>query len=356
MLKPQPSCARSGSHTVQSPAVSPAPLLQNLPLLRAQPLAARALHLCRPPRLGTAVGGSRPFWPRSQPQGKLVQAPCPLHLVPTDVGKHPPAPGLAQDLLSALRARTTMVQQHAVPVGAEQGSPTACLSDGGGGENASQQGFKAPSKCRKAGARRHRGQGILGSCATSTARHQACWGRGKIRGRRKATGSCAFLWCQGRLVFELLKRKPGSGSGSAFAPSRARSVPSVPAAGPAAGDALCSLLASTSGAPGREMRGADPMWNWQKPGVKTQPVGLKSREISPGRFFSLKSPLAPSREVQRTRPSLRRGQGAQPKLFIHHFAPRREERSNGTPGEIRHGCCSCARREPRPPLRAHRCI
>lgn len=152
MLKPQPSCARSGSHTVQSPSVSPAPLLQNLPLLRAQPLAARALHLCRPPRLGTAVGGSRPFWPRSQPQGKLVQAPCPLHLVPTDVGKHPPAPGLAQDLLSVLRARTTMVQQHAVPVGAEQGSPTACLSDGGGGvKTLPSRALKLPASAGRQG-------------------------------------------------------------------------------------------------------------------------------------------------------------------------------------------------------------
>lgn len=338
---------------MQSPSVSPGPLLQNLPLLRAQPLAARALHL-----FGTTVRGSRPFWPRSQPQGKLVQAPCPLHPVPTDVGKHPPAPGLAQDLLSVLRARTTMVQQHAVPMGAEQGSPTACLSDGGRGENSSQQGFKAPSKRRKAGARRHRGQGILGSCTTSTARHRACWGRGKIRGRRKATGSCAFLWCRGRLVFELPKRKLKLRLQLCFCtlPCQERPCSSVPAAAPAAGDALCSLLASTLGAPGREMRGVDPTWNWQKPGVKTQPVGLKSGEISPGRFFSLKSPLAPSRAVQRPRPSLRRGQGAQPKLFIHHFAPRREERGNGTPGEIRHGCCSCARREPRPLLRAHRCI
>lgn len=173
---------------------------------------------------------------------------------------------------------------------------------------------------------------------------------GKLQARALSCGVGAGLFLSCR------RGSSSSGSSSAFAPSRARSVPAAPS--PLLAQPLV-MLSARSWLPPREPQAGpnvDPTWNWQKPGVKTQPGGLKSGEISPGRFFSLKSPLAPSRAVQRPRPSLRRGQGAQPKLFIHHFAPHREERGNGTPGEIRHGCCSCARREPRPVLRAHRCI
>lgn len=342
---------------MQSPSVSPSPLLQNLPLLCVQLLAAQALQWAAPlrtPRLGTMVRGSCPPGHAPSPKASL----CRLHALSTwrpltwESTLLLLAPGLAQDLLSVFSARTTMVQQHAVPVGAEQGSPHSLLERWMEGCNTYQQGSWQAQEGRGSPSPRTGHPGELRNLNSSPPR----WGTGKIRGRRKATGSCAFLWCQGRLVFELSKRKPGSVSSSVFAPSCARSVPSIPSAGPASGDALSSLVASTSGAPGREMRGVDPTLNWQKPGMKTQPIGIKSREISLGRFFSLKSPLAPSREVQRTRLSLCRGQGAQPKLFIHCLAPRREEQSDGMPGEIRHGCCSCACREPRPPLRARRCI
>lgn len=60
----------------------------------------------------------------------------------------------------------------------------------------------------------HLGQGVLGNCATSTALHQACWGTGKIRDGKKATGSCAFMWSQGRLVFNLPETKAGLGFSS----------------------------------------------------------------------------------------------------------------------------------------------
>lgn len=81
----------------------------------------------------------------------------------------------------------------------------------------------------------HLGQGVLGNYETSTAPHQARWGTGKIRDSKKATGSCAFMWSQGRLVFNLPQMRAGSGFSSGdklrlqlcFAFPGASSAPSI---------------------------------------------------------------------------------------------------------------------------------
>lgn len=81
----------------------------------------------------------------------------------------------------------------------------------------------------------HLGQGVLGNCTTSTAPHQAHGGTGKIRDSKKATGSCAFMWSQGRLVFNLPEMRAGSGFSSGdklrlqlcFAFPHASSAPSI---------------------------------------------------------------------------------------------------------------------------------
>lgn len=60
----------------------------------------------------------------------------------------------------------------------------------------------------------HLGQGVPGNCATSTALHHVRWGTGKIRGSKKAAGSCSFMWFQGRLVFNQPETRAGSGFSS----------------------------------------------------------------------------------------------------------------------------------------------
>lgn len=83
------------------------------------------------------------------------------------------------------------------------------------GWDMSWQGFKGESRLRGSHVVcLHLEQGALGNGATSVAPHRECWGTGTIRDSKKTTGSCAFMWSRGRLLFNLPETRAGSGFSS----------------------------------------------------------------------------------------------------------------------------------------------